>query len=82
MHRTHLKPLADRIVAAMKSQPTTWFTRRDIACALGKRQLSPYHLTILEKLKSNGLIDVGHRPSPTPIGYEWLYRINNDKGRE
>ena len=81
MQSTNLKPLAERIVAALKTQPTTWFTRRDIARALGKRQLSPYHLTLLEKLKNKGLIEVSHRPNETPIGYEWLYRVSSKARR-
>ena len=75
MKTPNLTPLAQRLVAALREQPETWLTRRQLAKAIGKRQLSPYHLTILDDLKKGGLIEQSHRPNNTPIGYEWLYRV-------
>lgn len=75
----NMPPLTDqalKLLEALQSQPGQWLKRKEIALALGKRRLTPYDIELLQRLCDEGLAEIGKRPNPTPIGFEYAYRAN------
>jgi hypothetical protein len=73
----HAPPITDqalKLLEALKSKPGQWFKRKEIALAVGKRRLTPYDIELLQRLCDEELIEIGKRPNPTPIGFEYAYR--------
>ena len=70
-------PITDqaiRLLEVLRENPDTWLKRKEIAVALGKNRLTPYDIELLQRLCDEGLAEIGRRPNPTPIGYEYAYR--------
>ena len=70
-------PITDqalRLLDVLRDRPDQWLKRREIAGALGKNRLTPYDIELLQRLCDEGLAEIGRRPNPTPIGYEYAYR--------
>lgn len=65
---------AQKLLEALQTSPDQWLTRKAIAEKLGKRRLTPYDIELLQRLCDEQLAEIGKRPNPTPIGYEYAYR--------
>lgn len=77
-------PITDqalKILEALQSKSGEWLKRKEIALLLGKRRLTPYDIELLQRLCDEGLAEIGKRPNPTPIGYEYAYRAIEQDGR-
>jgi hypothetical protein len=73
-------PITDqamKILEVLDSKRGHWMKRKEIALALGKRRLTPYDIELLQRLCDEGLAEIGKRPNPTPIGYEYAYRATS-----
>jgi hypothetical protein len=73
-------PLTDqalKLLEALQRKSGKWMKRKEIALALGKRRLTPYDIELLQRLCDEGLAEIGKRPNPTPIGFEYAYRANS-----
>ncbi|MBZ0301750.1 MAG: hypothetical protein K8J31_18530 [Anaerolineae bacterium] len=70
-------PITDqalKILEVLQNKPGQWLKRKEIALDLGKRRLTPYDIELLQRLCDEGMAEIGKRPNPTPIGYEYAYR--------
>ena len=70
-------PITDqalRLLDVLRDHPSAWLKRKEIAVALGKNRLTPYDIELLQRLCDEGLAEIGKRPNPTPIGFEYAYR--------
>ncbi len=72
---------AQKLLDALQSNPGQWLTRKSIAEKLGKRRLTPYDIELLQRLCDERLAEIGKRPNPTPIGYEYAYRALDNPAR-
>jgi hypothetical protein len=68
-----------KLLEVLQQQDGQWMTRRAIAEGLGKRRLTPYDIELLQRLCDERLAEIGKRPNPTPIGYEYAYRAVLDR---
>ncbi len=74
-------PITDhamKLLEVLQEQDGKWMTRKAIAEGLGKRRLTPYDIELLQRLCDEQLAEIGKRPNPTPIGFEYAYRISGD----
>jgi hypothetical protein len=70
-------PITDqalKILEVLEKRHGAWLKRKEIASGLGKRRLTPYDIELLQRLCDEGLAEMGKRPNPTPIGFEYAYR--------
>ncbi|MBZ0293848.1 MAG: hypothetical protein K8L99_14880 [Anaerolineae bacterium] len=70
-------PITDhalKLLEVLQAQTGQWLNRKAIAEGVGKRRLTPYDIELLQRLVDEGLVEIGKRPNPTPIGYEYAYR--------
>ena len=73
-------PITDqavKLLEVLQEKPEQWLKRKEIALALGKRRLTPYDIELLQRLCDVGMAEIGKRPNPTPIGYEYAYRARS-----
>lgn len=63
-----------KILEVLRSNQNDWLSRKDIARGLGKRRLTPYDIELLQRLCDERLAEIGKRPNPTPISYEYAYQ--------
>lgn len=73
---TRLGKHVDTLMSILRRTPGEWVNRSDIAKALEKRRLSSYDIAMLEILHEKGMIEIELRDNRTPIGYEFVYRTN------
>lgn len=52
-----------------------WMSRAELARATGKSRLSPHDIDLLDRLVNAGQIDKQERPSNTPVGTAFEYRV-------
>ncbi|MAS38219.1 MAG: hypothetical protein CL610_29755 [Anaerolineaceae bacterium] len=74
-------PITDqalKILDVLQDKPGEWMKRKEIALALGKRRLTPYDIELLQRLCDEKLAEIGKRPNPTPIGFEYAYRAMSE----
>jgi predicted transcriptional regulator len=74
---TRLDKHVNTLMDILRRKPGEWVTRSDIAKALDKRRLSSYDIAMLEILHNKGMIEIELRDNRTPIGYEFVYRTND-----
>lgn len=74
---TRLDKHVNTLMSILQRKPGEWVTRSDIAKALEKRRLSSYDIAMLEILHNKGMIEIELRDNRTPIGYEFVYRTND-----
>jgi hypothetical protein len=75
-------PITDqalKLLEVLRDRPNRWLKRKEIALALGKRRLTPYDIELLQRLCDEDLAEIGKRPNPTPIGFEYAYRARSER---
>lgn len=72
-HGAELDSQSRRILDAIKGGDD-WMNRRAIAEALGKKQLNPYDIAILQILTAQELIEIRRQDNNSPVGWEWQYK--------
>lgn len=71
---------ARKLLEVLQNHSGQWLNRKAIAEGVGKRRLTPYDIELLQRLVDEGLAEIGKRPNPTPIGYEYAYRTAQRRG--
>jgi hypothetical protein len=71
-----LTGIAQSLLAALRSDQD-WITRREIARNMGRAKLLPYHVTLLNDLVKQGLVEVHveQRPTRRGPGNQCVYRV-------
>lgn len=72
-HGAELDAQSQKILDILK-ESGEWLNRRDVAQAMGKKQLNPYDIAILQVLAAQGLIETDRKDNNSPVGWEWVYR--------
>jgi hypothetical protein len=65
---------ANKILNVLRGEQDKWHNRRDIAKKLGKNQLNPYDIAVLQMLGMQGQVETDQRENNSPVGWEWVYR--------
>ena len=70
---------ADKLLQALDGYRNHWFTRREIAAAIGKKRLTPYDIQLLEFLAENGHIRMNQEEGYSREGFRWVYGVFDEE---
>lgn len=74
-----LTPHQLKILQAIYNSNGIWLSRSETARALGKKRLTPYDITCLDRLAADGLIQTSTRPSKAPgSDFAYIYNMSDD----
>ena len=72
---TTLEQKEQRIIDALGTQPGHWFTRAELAKAMGVKYVNAAYYVVIEILAQRGVIESRSVVTDAPSGKRWEYRI-------